>query len=79
MQMACEYNPQSYLYGDSRFDPYVFTAYQPAELIHRLEPSNITEDTCGAVIVTGNRAFFPTMIRRESKRTSRLRTATVVH
>jgi hypothetical protein len=59
MQMACECNPSSYIYGDSRFDPYAFTACQLDELIHRLELSKIMEETCSAVIVIGNRAYFP--------------------
>jgi hypothetical protein len=59
MQMACECNPSSYIYGDSRFDPYAFTACQLDELIHRLELSKIMEETCSAVIVIGDRAYFP--------------------
>jgi len=85
MQMACEYNPSFYLCGDSRFDP---PRLRPTSLMnrYRLELSKIMEDTCGAVIVTGNRAYFPTdlfrvpseVIRLEGERTSRANTATVV-
>jgi hypothetical protein len=59
MQIACECNPSSYIYGDSQFDPYAFMACQLDELIHRLELSKIMEETCSAVIVVGNRAYFP--------------------
>jgi hypothetical protein len=77
MQMACEYNPPFYLFDNSRFDPYVFTANQLDESIHRLELIKIMEDTCDAVIVSCGHAYFPTdlfrtpgeMIRPDGERT----------